>query len=77
MGQVVSWAGPREPVTLLNVPEGTLSTPARRSQRMAYKIAGIDVHKRMLAVVIADVERSGEWVFERRRGHRSVRAIRT
>lgn len=34
---------------------------------MAYKIAGIDVHKRMLAVVIADVERSGEWVFERRR----------
>ena len=34
---------------------------------MAYKIAGIDVHKRMLAVVIADVERDGEWVFERRR----------
>ena len=34
---------------------------------MAYKIAGIDVHKRLLAVVIADVERDGEWVFERRR----------
>lgn len=34
---------------------------------MAYKIAGIDVHKRMLAVVVADVERDGEWVFERRR----------
>jgi transposase len=32
---------------------------------MAYKIAGIDVHKRMLAVVVADVERAGEWTFER------------
>lgn len=34
---------------------------------MAYKIAGIDVHKRMLAVVIADVEGAGEWTFERAR----------
>jgi transposase len=34
---------------------------------MAYKIAGIDVHKRMLAVVIADVELAGEWTFERAR----------
>ena len=34
---------------------------------MAYKIAGIDVHKRMLAVVVADVDVDGEWVFERRR----------
>ena len=34
---------------------------------MAYKIAGIDVHKRMLAVVVADVDVGGEWVFERRR----------
>jgi transposase len=34
---------------------------------MPYKIAGIDVHKRMLAVVVADVEPLGEWVFERRR----------
>jgi transposase len=33
---------------------------------MAYKIAGIDVHKRMLAVVIADVEAAGEFTFERR-----------
>jgi transposase len=32
---------------------------------MAYKIAGIDVHKRMLAVVVADVERADEWAFER------------
>ena len=34
---------------------------------MAYKIAGIDVHKRMLAVVVADVELCDEWTFERRR----------
>ena len=33
---------------------------------MAYQIAGIDVHKRMLAVVIADVAVDGEYVFERR-----------
>src|SRR5262245_9596465 len=34
---------------------------------MAYRIAGIDVHKRMLAVVIADVAIEGEYEFERRR----------
>jgi transposase len=33
---------------------------------MAYRIAGIDVHKKMLAVVIADVEAEGPWDFERR-----------
>ena len=34
---------------------------------MAYRIAGIDVHKKMLAVVISDVEVDGEFEFERRR----------
>lgn len=34
---------------------------------MGYRIAGIDVHKRMLAVVVADVEVEGEYEFERRR----------
>ena len=34
---------------------------------MAYRIAGIDVHKKMLAVVVADVECEGEYEFERRR----------
>jgi transposase len=34
---------------------------------MAYKIAGIDVHTRMLAVVVANVELCDEWTFERRR----------
>jgi transposase len=34
---------------------------------MPYRIAGIDVHKAMLAVVVADVEVDGDWQFERRR----------
>jgi transposase len=34
---------------------------------MAYKIAGIDVHKKMLAVVVSDVEVDGGFQFERRR----------
>jgi transposase len=33
---------------------------------MSYRIAGIDVHKRMLAVVLSDVEVDGEYQFERR-----------
>jgi len=33
---------------------------------MAYRIAGIDVHKKMLAVVVSDVEVDGEYQFERR-----------
>src|SRR6195256_4405332 len=33
---------------------------------MPYRIAGIDVHKKMLAVVVADVEVDGEYQFERR-----------
>ena len=32
-----------------------------------YKIAGIDVHKNMLAVVVADVAGEGEFYFERRK----------
>ena len=33
---------------------------------MAYRIAGIDVHKRMLAVVVADVDVDGDYHFDRR-----------
>ena len=33
---------------------------------MAYRVAGIDVHKRMLAVVVADVAVETEYAFERR-----------
>ena len=32
---------------------------------MPYHIAGIDVHKKMLAVVVADVEVEGDFHFER------------
>jgi hypothetical protein len=35
--------------------------------RVLYRIAGIDVHKAMLAVVVADVEVEGDWHFVRRR----------
>ena len=33
---------------------------------MSYRIAGIDVHKRMLAVGVTDVEIESEYQFERR-----------
>src|SRR5262249_223073 len=33
---------------------------------MSYRIAGIDVHKRMLTIVVSDVEVVGEFAFERR-----------
>jgi len=34
---------------------------------MSYRIAAVDVHKKMLAVVVADVEGDGEYQFERRK----------
>ena len=34
---------------------------------MTYRIAAIDVHKKMLAVVEADVGEEGEYQFERRK----------
>jgi transposase len=34
---------------------------------MPYRIAGIDVHKKMLAVVVADVEVDGDYHFERQK----------
>ena len=42
--------------------EGTLSAPTQESP-MPYRIAGIDVHKKMLAVVKADVEIDGDFHF--------------
>jgi len=32
----------------------------------SYRVAGIDVHKKMLAVVVSDVAAAGEWEWERR-----------
>src|SRR4051812_31635949 len=43
-----------------------------------YKVAGIDVHKKMLAVVITDAARVGEFRFERRKfgtGDAELRAL--
>ena len=34
---------------------------------MPYRIAGIDVHKKMLAIVVADVEVDGDFRFERQK----------
>ena len=42
-----------------------LSAP-RQEEGMSYSIAGIDVHKKKLAVVVADLEVGSEYQFERR-----------
>ena len=34
---------------------------------MPHQIAGIDVHKKMLAVVVADIEIDGDFQFERQK----------
>lgn len=44
---------------------------------MAYRIAGVDVHKKMLAVVIADVAVEGEYHFERRQVGTSPAQLRS
>ncbi len=43
---------------------------------MSYRIAGVDVHKRMLAVVVADVAVAGRYQFTRRRVGTSPRELR-
>ena len=55
---------PREPGYATR---GMLSASAKE-EAMAYRIAGIDVHKKKLAVVLADVETEDEYQFERRSG---------
>jgi hypothetical protein len=47
----------------------------RQEAKVTYRIAGIDVHKRMLAVVIADVAVEGEYQFERRKVSTSPSAL--
>jgi transposase len=63
-------------VTLNKATVGTLSARAKETA-MAYRIAGIDVHKRMLAVVIADVAVDGDYHFERRTIGTSPDQLRT
>jgi len=43
---------------------------------MSYRIAGIDVHQKMLAVVVSDVEVDGEYQFERMRYSSSPEHLR-
>ena len=44
---------------------------------MPYQIAGIDVHKKMLAVVVADVQVDGEYRFEHRKVGTSPAQLRS
>jgi transposase len=44
---------------------------------MSYRISGIDVHKKMLAVVVSDVEVDGEFRFERRMFGSNPEQLRT
>ena len=44
---------------------------------MAYRIAGIDVHKKMLAVVVCDIEVEGEYAFEPRKFSSSPEQLRS
>jgi len=39
--------------------------PKEGAMESVYRVAGIDVHKKMLAVVVADVSEPGEYQFER------------
>ena len=49
----------RQPATLLKVTAARSPLPARR-KLMSYRMAGIDVHKKVLAVVESNVEFEGE-----------------
>ena len=42
---------------------------------MPYRIAGIDVHKKMLAVAVADVAVEGDFHFERLKGRDHSRPV--
>jgi len=44
---------------------------------MAYRIAAIDVHKRMLAVVVTDVEVESEYTFECRKFNSNPEQLRS
>ena len=44
--------------------KGALFVPGRE-KTMTCRIAGIDVHKKMLAVAVADIAGGGEFEFER------------
>ena len=41
--------------------------PRRKEKRIPHMVAGIDVHKKMLAVVVTDTSAEGAWTFQRRK----------
>src|SRR5258705_14011491 len=53
-----------------------LSAPGQE-EVMSYRIAGIDVHKKLLGVVVSDVEVDGEFRFERRMFGSNPEQLRT
>src|SRR2546428_13057471 len=55
--------------------QGTLSAPTQE-RPMPYPIAGIDVHKKMLAVGVADVHLDGEYQLTHRKGGTSPAELR-
>src|ERR1700745_138794 len=63
-----SWSSPGgssdSPRPWLRYPQHALRS--RPGGTMSYRIAGIDVHKKMLAVVMSDVEIERRYQFERR-----------
>src|ERR1700722_18608391 len=52
---------------LINIMQALPAGAEESIMETTYKVAGIDVHKRMLAVVITDAAAEGEFRFERRR----------
>jgi transposase len=72
------WRGLRQREMVLKIFPSTLSVLVRReAMNAAYKVAGIDVHKKMLAVVITDAAEVGEFRFERRKFGAGAAELRT
>src|SRR5215813_14468034 len=65
MGVAAPWRGGNSHVSLDMHCVACSPFPAKE-KAMAYRIAGIDVHKKKLAVVVADVEVEEEYQFEQR-----------
>jgi len=69
-----SGENPRKLATLTDAMRHALRSPQGETE--PYRIAGIDVHKKMLAVVVADVEVDGDFHFETRPGKQHRRHLR-
>src|SRR5262244_3987872 len=67
MGVAVPAGGGGNSHVSLDMQRAACSPLPAKEKAMPYRIAGIDVHKKMLAVVVADVECEGEYEFEQRR----------